>query len=282
MAATRTDTEVYARDITEAYVQSRSCLERKIFLKPPSEMKLPDQKILLALKPLYGQPEAGQHWFFTYSEQHKRELEMQSSTTDKCVLYCASTSSPLLDVVILQVDDSYEIGNKEFLDQQNASTDQFRTKPRKFLKPGGSCLFNGYCIEQEEYGSVRMQQKKKGEPELIGDCSLHRRIIRELRQAHIPARFSRRTRDHNGNPNILSYGSKKSGRVTRGFMAPELLALVHGYDQSYIAKNMLEEMLQREMHIAAYIDSGTVFNSVAKHKSTSKTLLAVDMAALRE
>lgn len=163
MAATRTDTEVYARDITEAYVQSRSCLERKIFLKPPSEMKLPDQKILLALKPLYGQPEAGQHWFFTYSEQHKRELEMQSSTTDKCVLYCASTSSPLLDVVILQVDDSYEIGNKEFLDQQNASTDQFRTKPRKFLKPGGSCLFNGYCIEQEEYGSVRMQQKKKGE-----------------------------------------------------------------------------------------------------------------------
>ncbi|PXF45774.1 hypothetical protein BWQ96_04441 [Gracilariopsis chorda] len=89
-------------------------------------------------------------------------------------------------------------------------------------------------------------------------------------------------RDGNGNTNILSYGSKKSERVTRSFMTAELLAVVHGYDQAYIAKYMLEEMLQRKIPIAAYIVSRKVFNSVTKQRSTSEKRLEIDMAGKQE
>ncbi|PXF44344.1 hypothetical protein BWQ96_05908 [Gracilariopsis chorda] len=87
--------------------------------------------------------------------------------------------------------------------------------------------------------------------------------------------------DQNGNKIILSYESKKSGRGTKGFMAAELLALVHGYDQAYIAKHMLEVMLQMMIPISAYINVRTVFNSVAKHTFMSDKRLAIHISALQ-
>lgn len=51
------------RDVTQAYTQSTSPLSRKIFMKPPKELELPEDMVLSLPCPLHGVPEAGVHWF---------------------------------------------------------------------------------------------------------------------------------------------------------------------------------------------------------------------------
>jgi len=63
IAAMNPEGQAYLRDVTQAYTQSKSELERDVFLEPPPEMNLPSGKVLLAVKPLYGVPESGLHWF---------------------------------------------------------------------------------------------------------------------------------------------------------------------------------------------------------------------------
>jgi hypothetical protein len=57
---------IYLWDISQAYVQSNTHLNREIFIHPPSELGLSKNSILRVIKPLYGVLEAGNHWFQTY------------------------------------------------------------------------------------------------------------------------------------------------------------------------------------------------------------------------
>lgn len=54
---------LYLCDMTQAYVQSKSEINRKIFARPPKEIAdtLPPGTIMRIIKPLYGIPEAGMH-----------------------------------------------------------------------------------------------------------------------------------------------------------------------------------------------------------------------------
>ena len=79
------------RDISQAYVQSATQLNRTFYVRPPTEltrqMGLPDGSILRVVKPLYGVPEAGNHWFKTYHDHHTHNLDMVQSTYDPCLLH---------------------------------------------------------------------------------------------------------------------------------------------------------------------------------------------------
>jgi hypothetical protein len=52
---------LYLQDITQAYTQSKTQLNRDFFVRPPVELKLTGGSILQVIKPLYGVPEAGNH-----------------------------------------------------------------------------------------------------------------------------------------------------------------------------------------------------------------------------
>ena len=52
---------VYLRDISQAYVQSTTYLNREIFIRPPPELGLSKDSLLQVVKPLYGVPKAGNH-----------------------------------------------------------------------------------------------------------------------------------------------------------------------------------------------------------------------------
>jgi hypothetical protein len=82
--------KLYLRDISQAYVQSTTSLNREFYVRPPKELQnelgLGDDVILKILKPLYGVPEAGNHWFKTYHEHHVEKLRMEQSTYDPCFL----------------------------------------------------------------------------------------------------------------------------------------------------------------------------------------------------
>ena len=66
----------YVRDISQAYVQSQTHLERLVYLRPPKEMGIASDELPLARKPLYGIPESGLHWFLTYHGHHLDRLNM--------------------------------------------------------------------------------------------------------------------------------------------------------------------------------------------------------------
>ncbi len=54
----------------------------------PREIKhiYPKGTIIVVLKPLYRVPEAGIHWWATYSKHYKEKLSMEPSIYDPCLL----------------------------------------------------------------------------------------------------------------------------------------------------------------------------------------------------
>jgi len=76
------------RDISQAYIQSDSTLEREFLVHLPKELKerYPGGTLLRIMKPLYGIAEAGLHWYVTYQKHHREKLLMQDAAHDPCLL----------------------------------------------------------------------------------------------------------------------------------------------------------------------------------------------------
>lgn len=83
------------------------------------------------------------------------------------------------------------------------------------------------------------------------------------------------------NANIVHYGSTHCKRVARSVMAAELLGLVYGFDNAFMVKSILDQILGQAVPIDAYLDSRTVFKVVAKKGSTLEKLLQIDVNAIR-
>ena len=73
-------------------------------------MELEDDEVFLAVKPLYGIPESGLHWFIIYQTHHVDNIGMIPTTVDPCLLYRRSENGEIEGVTSLQVDDSFGFG----------------------------------------------------------------------------------------------------------------------------------------------------------------------------
>ena len=84
-------THLYLRDISQAYVQSATKLNRDFYIRVPLELStalgVSQGTILKVVRPLYGIPEAGNYWFKTYHNHHIKELNISQSTYDPCLLH---------------------------------------------------------------------------------------------------------------------------------------------------------------------------------------------------
>src|SRR6266702_1123658 len=103
---------LYLRDISQAYIQSNTYLNRDIFIRPPHELNLQPGTILQVVKPLYGVPEARNHWFKTYHQHHINRLKTEQSTYDPCLLY---TQSNGLNIIGLQIDNTLFLADQTFV-----------------------------------------------------------------------------------------------------------------------------------------------------------------------
>ena len=65
-------------------------------------------------------------------------------------------------------------------------------------------------------------------------------------------------------------------------MAAELLSLGYGFDQAFVAKSMLEELLGRSNKLHDFIDSRTLLKTVTKGGPTFDKRLQIDAYALRQ
>ena len=113
------------------------------------------------MKPLYGVPEAGNHWFKTYHQHHVRKLKMEQSTYDPCLLY-----TPLngLGIVGLQTDDTLFLADQTFADAEETELQEakFLAKPREQLTEQTPIKFNGGLITQEG-NLIKLTQERQAQ-----------------------------------------------------------------------------------------------------------------------
>lgn len=140
---------MFLRDISQAYTQSKTLLTRDILCHPAPEviksLNLDPNTVMRILKPLYRIPEAGNHWFQTYSRHLKEKLGMAPSFFD-----------PSLFIIIgkpfgingMQVDDTLFVGIKDFVKLEEAKLKERNLKAKDIdrLAINKPLQFNGLMI----------------------------------------------------------------------------------------------------------------------------------------
>lgn len=119
--------DLFTRDVTKAFVNSKTSLRRAVYLRPPSEMNLEKGKVLKVDNPLYGIPEAPIHWFKMYLNFHRDGFKMEQVPTDPCLLYHCQYGV-LQGIIGLQVDDTLFEGTAKFAKIEEAKAREFPTR----------------------------------------------------------------------------------------------------------------------------------------------------------
>ncbi len=90
-------------DWKQGYVQSKSELRRKVFIKP-QELNLAPDELVRVLRPVYGLPDAGEYWSDTLSNHLREHCQFQQSATDLS-LWLRTVAGKLLALAATYVDD---------------------------------------------------------------------------------------------------------------------------------------------------------------------------------
>lgn len=148
---------LYTRDISQAYTQSTSKLARDVYIYAAQEIELPQGTILKVVRPLYGIPEAGTHWFRTYHNHHTLNLKMTPSTFDSCLLYNSEA------LIGLQIDDTLIAATPKFMEIESRELNKagFAAKPCEKLTTNKPINFNGFKITLRHDGALSISQHKQ-------------------------------------------------------------------------------------------------------------------------
>jgi hypothetical protein len=161
LAAILPDKKLYLRDITQAYTQSKTRLNREFYIRPPAELQLDKGSILKVIKPLYSVPKAGNHWYNTYYTHHVTKLNIRQSTYDPCLLY--SAESVRFGVVGLQTDNTIILADVTFVANKESQLKESKllSKPREQLTRLHALKFNSSSITLQEDGSILLTQERQ-------------------------------------------------------------------------------------------------------------------------
>ncbi|POS88265.1 hypothetical protein EPUL_000613 [Erysiphe pulchra] len=154
---------LYLRDITQAYVQSRTQLIRDFYIKPSIELGLKKDTLLKVVKPLYGIPEAGNHWFNAYHKLHKEGLNMSPSTYDHCLLYKTNPINILVGITGMQTNDTLTSATDKFaaLEQKTITAATIMSKPVQMLSKETLLIFNGAVLQEKSDNSIEVSQPRQ-------------------------------------------------------------------------------------------------------------------------
>ena len=95
------------------------------------------------MKPLYGIPEAGTHWFGTYHSHHTGKLQMTMSTYNPCLLI-TTTDKEAFGIVGMQTDNTLILGTEQFSATEDIELEKanFQAKPKSRLTADLPIIFN--------------------------------------------------------------------------------------------------------------------------------------------
>ena len=151
----------YLCDISQAYVQSATNLNREFYIRPPEELRtelgIQEGTILRVLKLFYGVPEEGNHWFKIYHRHYTENLGIEQSTYDPCLLQ----SNKPFGVVGLQTDDILFLADEDFTDRELSELRKakFIAKELEKLTIDIPIKFNGGIIQLTTDGIVLIQER---------------------------------------------------------------------------------------------------------------------------
>jgi hypothetical protein len=116
-----------------------------MYIRAPTELRVEEGTVLKVIRPLYGVPEAGTHWFRTYHTHHTEKLGLVSSTFDLCLLFNDQA------IIRLQTDDTLIAATPEFmvLEEAKRAIANFPAKPIEQLTVDHPLDFNGFSITRE-------------------------------------------------------------------------------------------------------------------------------------
>lgn len=175
------DFNVFTRDISQAYTQSKSKLVRDFYVHPPAELNLPDGILLKVLLPLYGVPEAGTHWFHTYHDHHVKNLNLKQSKYDPCLLFSSDALVGLqTDDTLIACDNNFKCKENEELQKAN-----FAAKPLQELTKENSIIFNGAHITKTEQSIQVSQINQVKKLSLLKDEDKNNYVSQRARGAYI-------------------------------------------------------------------------------------------------
>ena len=179
--------QIALRDITQAYVQSTTTLNRPILARLPDKIhdQYPPDTIIRVIKPLYGIAEAGVHWFITYLNHHITRLRMTTSTYDQCLLISnpPHETNGAMGIAGLQTDDTLILGNQKFLEDEEAQLREagFTAKPRRTLMEGQTLEFNGGRLSLDN-DTLSYRQKNQASKLKIIDPKSENRDLQYVEQ----------------------------------------------------------------------------------------------------
>ena len=145
-------------------MQSTTNLNREFYVRPPLELSgqlgISINSVLKVVKPLYRVPEAGNHWFRTYHSHHIKNLGMDQSTYDPCLLQC---TADCFGVVGLQTDDTLFLADDIFAtaEQIELQKAKFLAKDREQLTVNTPLKFNGSVIHLLPNDTITLTQEKQ-------------------------------------------------------------------------------------------------------------------------
>jgi hypothetical protein len=154
------DSKLYLCDVTQAYTQLTTLLNRDFYVCPPPELATAYGSIILkVIRPLYGIPEAGNHWFCTYQQHHTNQLNMTSSIFDPYLLYSTEVATSF-GIVGIQIDDTLLFADPAFAvrEQQEIENASIKCKPREELTYEKPLKFNGDLISKSRQGITLSQE----------------------------------------------------------------------------------------------------------------------------
>lgn len=164
---------LFSRDITQAYVQATSTLARVILAELPISIRhlYPEGTIMKVIKPLYGIPEAGTHWYVTYAGHYESKLDMEPSTYDPCLFI--TRKSEVFGLAAMQTDDTLILGDDVFMKKEDEELHKAKllAKPIDILSEANPLIFNG-CIVRLVGDCVTIKQKNQGAKLQLVDLKL--------------------------------------------------------------------------------------------------------------
>ncbi len=137
---------LYLKNLTQTYIQSKSFLNRMFFICSLLDLNSFDDVILRIIKFLYDVFEIETHWFNTYHDHHKKNLNMTKSTYDFCLLFINQNES--FEVIVMQTNDTLMLKNDRFaeLEENELKKTKLMFKKRKMLIIFISVKFNDEII----------------------------------------------------------------------------------------------------------------------------------------
>ncbi|KAM4062780.1 hypothetical protein HRG_007600 [Hirsutella rhossiliensis] len=191
-------------------------------------------------------------------------------------------------VAALQTDDTLLVGTTTFLQREDREL-CFQAKPKKTLREGDTCDFNGSLIALEKGYLLVMQKGLEAAKVFVftdGSFANNKDLSSQIGFVIIIATETKSDESFTIHGNLIHWSSTKCKRVTRSVLASEIYGLASGFDLAYVITETINQITNRlglpQIPLVVCTDSYSLYECLVKLGTTTEKRLMIDIMALRQ